>query len=140
MYINGLKMAWQTNLTPYVKPQVAALLFGASYNFGDSLFNFCPVTLDAFHIYNHALSDGEGQSAYASEAAQLPPTVSIVVKTVRVNMMQLVPGSAYQLESSTDLSSWIVEGLPFTATDSTAYQDVDVVGVQKYFRVIRLSP
>ena len=69
MYINGVKMASQTNLTPYAKPLVAPMDFGANQNFDSSLFDFCAVTLDTIHIYNHALSDSEVQNLYVTESS-----------------------------------------------------------------------
>ena len=98
--------------------------------------------LDTIHIYNRALSDSEVETLYVDEATGMAPTVSVVVKTIRVNMMQLVPGQSYQLETSTNPgspNSWTNSGAPFTATTSTAYQDIDIIGTSEgYYRVVAL--
>jgi len=95
--------------------------------------------LDTVHIYNRALQDSEVQTLYSDEATGLVPTVGVVIKTIRVNMMQLVPQLTYQLQTSTNLSSWTNVGSSFTATNSAAYQDVDIIGtVAGFFRVVQL--
>jgi hypothetical protein len=57
-------------------------------------------------------------------------------------MMQLVPGQTYQLETSTNLSSpssWTDVSVPFVATNSTAYYDVDIIGTAiGFFQVVEL--
>ncbi|MGD0251121.1 MAG: hypothetical protein ABSC01_00310 [Verrucomicrobiota bacterium] len=95
--------------------------------------------MDTIHIYNRALSDSEVNSLYTNEVTGLVPTVGVVVKTIRVNMMQLVPGQTYQLENSTNLSSWTDVGAPIVATNSTAFQDIDIIGtVMGFYRVVEL--
>jgi hypothetical protein len=141
MFINGVKVAFQTGLTPYLKPTLAPMSFGAHDNNNGSVgFSyFCPVTFDTVHIYNRALADSEVQTLFTNEVAGIVPTVGVVVKTIRVNMMQLVPGQSYQLESSPDLNTWTNIGSSFAATNSTAFQDVDIIGtVMGYFRVVEL--
>jgi hypothetical protein len=138
MFINGTKVTSQNNLVPYSKPQQAALRFGAGFNFDDSPFNFCPATFDTIHIYNRALSQSEVQTLYANEAVAVPPVLGVVVKTVRVNMMQLITGKMYQLQNASSLtSSWINIGGSFTATNSIGFQDVDIIGTEQgYFRLV----
>jgi len=139
VFVNGVKVASQTGLTPYAKPHSTPMSLGADNASSSGFYQFCPVTLDTVHIYNRALADGEVQTLYTNEAAGLVPTVGVVVKTIRVNMMQLVLGQTYQLETSTNLSSWTEVGVPFDATNSTAFQDIDIIGTMMgYYRVVEL--
>jgi hypothetical protein len=141
MFINGIKVAFQTGLTPYAKPTLTPMSFGAhDNNDGSAGFSyFCPVTFDTVHIYNRALTDSEVQGLYTNEAAGLVPTVGVVTKTLRVNMMQLVSGQTYQLESSPDFNTWTNLNSSFVATNATAFEDVDIIGTATgYFRVVEL--
>ncbi len=139
MFINGAKVASQTGVTPYTKPQTTPMSLGANDADPTGFDYFCPVTFDTIHIYNRALADSEVQMLYTNEEAGIVPTVGIVVKTVRVNMMQLLPGQTYQLESSPDLNTWTNIDGSFGATNSTAFQDVDILGTgMGYFRVVEL--
>jgi hypothetical protein len=137
MFVNGVKVAFETGLTPYAKPGVSPMSLGANNNADSSGFAYyCPVTFDSVHIYDRALADSEVQTLYTNEGA---PVVGVVVKTVRVNMMQLMPGKTYQLETSTNLSSWTDTSTSFAATNSTAFQDFDIIGTgMGYFRVVEL--
>ncbi len=141
MFINGIKVAFKTGLTPYAKPTLTPMSFGAhNNNNGSASFTaFCPVTFDTVHIYNRALTDSEIQNLYTNEAARLVPTVGVVTKTLRVNMGQLVSGQTYQLESSPDMNTWTNLNSSFVATNATAYEDVDIIGTAVgYFRVVEL--
>jgi len=139
IFVNGVKVASQTGLTPYAKPQFTPISLGADNGNSGDFYDFCPVTLDTVHIYNRALADSEVQTLYADEEAGLVPTLTVVVKTIRVNMMQLVPTQTYQLETSTNLSSWTDVGTQFVATNSTAFQDIDIIGtVMGFYRVVEL--
>jgi hypothetical protein len=143
IFVNGVKVASQTGLTPYVKPQVTPLSFGSGNSDPSGFGGFCNVTFDTIHIYNRALADSEVQTLYSDELTNelggLVPVVGVVVKTIRVNMMQLLPGQTYQLESSPDLNTWTNIGSSFPATNSAAFQDVDIIGtVMGYFRVVEL--
>jgi len=63
----------------------------------------------------------------------------VVVKSIRVNMMQLLAGKNYQLESSPDLNTWTNIGSFFAATNSTSFQDVDIIGTgMGFYRVVQL--
>jgi len=143
VFVNGVEVASQMGLTPYTIPQYTPLSFGADNNpAGSGFYLFCPVTLDTIHIYNRAFATNEVYSLYTNEIAGLIPTVGVVVKTIRVNMMQLVSGQTYQLENSTNLSSpssWVDVGAPFIATNSTACYDVDIIGTgEGFFQVVEL--
>src|ERR1700722_2469619 len=140
MFFNGVKVASQTNLTAYAKPQATALLLGAGWS-NTTKFEYCNVTLDSFHLYNRALSDSEVQTLYTDESINTNkvPLVSVVVKTLRVNLSQLVTNYMYQLQSTADFISWTNVGSSFTATNSTSCQDVDIINTAHgYFRILEL--
>ena len=81
--------------------------------------------LDDLRIYNRALTTNEIQQLYAYEAQ---PTIS-VRKAVSPSFSNLYLGTNYQLQVSTDLSTWTNSGSPFTPTntvmDYPQYFDVD---------------
>jgi len=139
MFFNGVKVASATGLTPYTKPQVTPLSLGCGNADPNGFNQFCAVTFDTIHLYNRALSDDEVQTLYTNEIAGLVPMVGMVVKTIRVNMTQLVSGQNYQLETTTNLTSWNAVSDPFNATNSTSFQDIDILGTgMGYFRVVEL--
>ncbi|MGO8930964.1 MAG: LamG domain-containing protein [Limisphaerales bacterium] len=139
MYVNGVNMDSQTGLTPYTQPQVTPMSLGADNADPSGFYRYCPVTLNAVHIYNRALADSEVSNLYTNEAAGLVPMLGVVVKTIRINMTQLVAGQTYQLETSTNLPSWTDLGSSFVATNSTAFEDVDIIGTTiGLFRVVEL--
>lgn len=139
IFVNGVEVASQTGLTPYAKPHFTPMSLGANNGNSGGFYLFCPVTLGTVHIYNRALVSSEVNSLYTNEVTGLVPTVGVLVKTIRVNMMQLVPGQTYQLENSTNLSSWTDVGASFVATNSSAFQDFDIIGtVKQFYRVVEL--
>jgi hypothetical protein len=140
LFVNGVRIALSNGLTPYAKPQVAPLNFGAN-NGGGPFFNFSPVTFDQIHIYNRALSAAEVQSLYSFESMNTNqvPFLNEVVKTLRIYMSYLVTNYTYQLQATTDFITWTNVGSPFTATNSSAYQDFDIINTgQGNFRVLKL--
>lgn len=78
--------------------------------------------LDDFRIYSRALSASEVAQLYAIEYA---PAVSFV-KAFTVDYSNLIIGSNYQAQVSSDLANWTNWGDPFLATSSsytnTSYQ------------------
>lgn len=82
-------------------------------------------SLDDVRIYNRALSSNEVAALYNLEA---PPFLR-VKKAVYVESPNLKVGTNYQLQLSTDLSTWTNSGAAFTATNSVwrslNYWDVD---------------
>jgi Concanavalin A-like lectin/glucanases superfamily len=143
MFVNGLKVASETGLTPYFKGQSLPWLFGANFNFPPNFlnyFDFCHVALNRIHTYNRALADSEILSLYTNEASGIIPTASVVVKTIRVNMNHLVLGQTYQLQSSPDFITWTNFDVSFPATNSSSYEDVRILGtVNGFFRVVELQ-
>jgi hypothetical protein len=140
LFVNGVKINSATGLTSYARPQVAAMNIGADNGYG-TVFNFTKVTFDSLHIYNRALSDAEVQTLYTTESINTnqPPALGFVVKTLRLNMSQLVPNYVYQLQSSPDLVTWTNVGSSFTATNTSTYQDFDVINTSLgNFRILKL--
>jgi Concanavalin A-like lectin/glucanases superfamily len=140
MFVNGLKVGSQIGLTPFSVPQPPIpWSFGANVLAGSlgTYSGFSPISLNRIHTYNRALSDSEVVSLYANEASGIVPTATIVVKTNRVNLNQLVLGQTYQLQSSPDFLNWTNLGGSFSATNSSTFQDVDILGTgMGYFRVV----
>jgi hypothetical protein len=68
VYVNGVNVASQTGLTPYAKAQATPLSLGANEGDSGSFFNYSPVTFDAVHIYNRALSSNEVVQLFAAES------------------------------------------------------------------------
>jgi hypothetical protein len=142
VFVDGIKISSESNLTAYAQPQFAPMLLGANYNFNDVPYiHFLNGALGAAHIYNRALSDSEVQTLYTTESinANEVPSAAIVVKTVRVIMSQLVSNEVYQLQQSADLNSWTNAGDAFMATNSATYLDFDIINTgQGYFRILKL--
>ncbi|MGO8677108.1 MAG: LamG domain-containing protein [Limisphaerales bacterium] len=81
--------------------------------------------IDDVRIYNVALSSNQVQQLYAFESQ---PIVSLK-KAVKPAFANLFLGTNYQLQVSTDLSTWTNSGSAFTATNTSMvypqYFDVD---------------
>ena len=81
--------------------------------------------LDDIRIYNRALSSSEVAQLYAIESS---PRVDLI-KAVKPAFSYLWVGTNYQLQLSTDMSTWTNHGSPFTATNASMvypqYWDVD---------------
>jgi Concanavalin A-like lectin/glucanases superfamily len=84
-----------------------------SFNYGDYYNGF----LDDVRIYNRILSTNEVAQLYAYEASVLP--IVKFVKAYTLDYSNLVVGSNYQLQASSDLVTWTNSGSLFTATSST---------------------
>ena len=69
--------------------------------------------LDDVRIYNRALSDIEVAQLYGLESG---PGVDLV-KAVKPCFSYLRAGTNYQLQVSSDMTNWINQGAPFTATN-----------------------
>lgn len=112
---------------------------GANNGYGP-FFDFCNVTFDAVHIYNRALSDVEVQALNTFEAINTNqvPALNMTVKTIRVNMFQLLTNYTYQLQRSGDLVNWTNVANSFVATNTSSYQDFDIIDSgQGNFRLLR---
>lgn len=65
------------------------------------------------------------------------PRVGVDVSRVRVTM-EVVLGRRYQLESSSDMSTWSAAGAPFVAQDELLTQDFDVDVAGRFFRIMQV--
>jgi hypothetical protein len=81
--------------------------------------------LDDIRVYNRALSASEVQQLYQFEGG---PNIGLI-KAVKPFFSNLTLTTNYQLQVSTDLTTWTNTGSPFTATNSSMvypqYFDVD---------------
>ena len=104
---------------------------GAYWDINGSPFNGA---IDEVRIYNRPLSDGEVMSLSQNTSG---PTLGLT-KAVKLLFHNLQVGSRYQLQVSSDHTTWTNEGLPFPAASSTMEYphqfDVDQWG-QLSFRV-----
>ena len=89
--------------------------------------------LDQMRFYNRVLTPSEVIALNTGEKSQLP-WLSVAVKSIQVQMHVEI-GKTYQLESSTNLTTWTPYGLPFTAFATTYTIDVDVAAGYRYFQV-----
>lgn len=81
---------------------------------------------------------GTGYSSAPTVKIALPPvdpTLAVAVSRVRLDL-HLIMGARYQLQSSTDLSHWVAEGVPFVAVDGRLDREFSVGSVPQYYRVI----
>jgi hypothetical protein len=89
-------------------------------------------------IYNRALSGSEVRQLFDYESA---PRVNLI-KAVKTAFSNMSLGTNYQLQVSSDMSTWTNQGAPFTATNPSMiypqYWDVDNWS-QLYFR-LQVSP
>jgi len=82
-------------------------------------------SLSLYRVYNRVLSASEVQQVYSYE---LGPVLALI-KAVKPSFSNLMLTTNYQLQVSSEMSNWINQGSPFTATNSsmvyTQYWDVD---------------
>ena len=115
-YLNG-KLDSSGNRTFNLQPTTWPLLLGVELQSDGTLNDFYYGAMNDIRIYNHALSSAEVQQLYQIEGA---PKVNLINLTnaVTVSFANLVVGTDYQLQVSTDLNSWTNFGAAFTATNS----------------------
>jgi hypothetical protein len=77
--------------------------------------------IDDVRIYNHALSPTEVQQLYTIESG---PRVQLL-KKVQPEFSNLTLGAKYQLQISTDISTWTNSGTPFMATNTVMLNPQD---------------
>ena len=125
MYVNGGFLATNQIVDPTVEP-------GNTFYIGNSGDGGGPSSEFAFHgiiddarIYNRALSASEVQQLYVIESG---PRVDLI-KAVKPSFSNLTLTTNYQLQVSSNMSTWTNQGSPFTATNSAMiypqYFDVD---------------
>ena len=91
-------------------------------------------SMDEVRVYNRALSGPEVSALYAQQAGR-PVDLAIAVKTLQLTM-NVMPGKAYQLQSSADLANWTSQGGVFVPTTATITQEVDAAESGRYWRLI----
>jgi hypothetical protein len=130
IYTNGI-IAGQTNVSGSIATNNEALAIGENL---DDSSDFFDGAIDNIRIYNRALSSSEVQQIYALESS---PTIGLR-KALRPVFSNLVLGSNYQIQVSTDLLAWTNYGSAFLATnsimDSPDYFEVDTWN-QLFFRL-----
>jgi hypothetical protein len=94
---------------------------GESYPVTNQVFNG---RIDDVRIYNRALSTNEVAQLYAYEGG---PVVALK-KAVQPSFSNLLLGTSYQLQVSTDLNTWTNSGSPFSPT-------TNVMDYPQYFNV-----
>jgi hypothetical protein len=123
MYWNGTLGATNQVVNPTVEPG-NTFYIGCAGDFLSSDWVFHGV-IDDIRIYNRALSVSEVQQLYAIESG---PRVDLI-KAVKPSFSNLTLTTNYQLQVSSNMSTWTNQGSPFTATNSAMiypqYFDVD---------------
>ena len=123
------------SFTPPI-PSVAQPQLYLGLNPGENYY--FPGGIDDIRIYNRALSTNEVQQLYTYES-QL---IISLRKAVSPSFSNLYPGTNYQLQVSTDLSTWTNNGSQFTPTNSVMdypqYFDVD--NWNRLFFRLQVSP
>ena len=125
VYTNGVFGAGSTYPPFTLSTGPYPLVIGSMVAQTDSAQTGFHGAINNVRIYNRALSTNEVQQLYAYESG---PRVDLI-KIVQPSLTSLSPGTNYQLQVSTDLSTWTNQGSPFTATNASMvypqYFDVD---------------
>jgi len=135
LYLNGNRIA-STNLGyKQLYPYNQWLDIGIVHRSGGTpYFSAFNGKIDDVRIYDRALSAGEVQQLYQYESGL---RLSLI-KAVKPSFYNLSIGASYQLQVSTDLTNWMNQGSPFTATNLNfiypQYFDVDN-WAQLFFRL-----
>lgn len=125
-YLNGT-MIGSTNITLNPFPMVNAAIGHHWWNAPGDANSSSRMTMDVknFRIYNRALSASQVSQLYLIES----PLTLNVRKAVYLDSPNLLVGTNYQVQVSSDLANWTNFGAAFTATNSywrtTNYWDVD---------------
>ncbi len=93
--------------------------------------------IDDVRIYDRALSASEVVQLYALESLRPLPRLTLLVRTVRLSMF-VEAGRLYQIQTSSDLSSWATNGGPFLASSARMFEDFDVLDGERYFRIVEV--
>lgn len=111
LWINGA-LAAQDNILTLMPPATEPVRIGQLVQQDGSILDSFNGLIDDVRIYNRALSASEVQQLYLAEAG---PIVNLL-KSVQPSFSNLTVSSNYQLQVSSDLSTWTNAGPPFTAT------------------------
>ena len=113
-------------LPPATEPvRIGELLLATNTPYNGAIFDSFNGLIDDVRIYSRALSASQVQQLYLAGAG---PIVNLI-KAVKPTFLNLTVSSNYQLQVSSDLTTWTNQGSPFTATngsmDYPQYWDVD---------------
>jgi hypothetical protein len=111
----------------------AVLLIGG----GGSGAEAVATVVDGVVVAVNITSSGTGYTSAPRVSIASPPfspRISIDVSRIRVGL-SLVLGLRYQLESSRDLASWTIAGIPFAAREEYVVQEFDADVTGRYFRI-----
>jgi hypothetical protein len=136
LYLNGVLIGSTSYSPPLVSGTAYGLFIGHRPLAGDN--NPFTGELDDVRIYSRALSISEVQQLYAVESG---PRVDLI-KAVKPSFANLSLGTNYQLQMSSDLSTWTNTGSVFTATNTSMIypQYWDVYNWGKLFFRLQISP
>lgn len=127
MYVDGIQ---NTNAPWTTSTAVGRLIVGNNINGFSEYFRGI---IDDIRIYNRALSSSEVTALYNAE---LNPTIAIF-QAVEINSGNLLTGTNYQMQVSSDLINWTNTGSAFTANNTTATNFYPVKWNQLFFRLQR---
>jgi hypothetical protein len=132
LYING-ELSGTQPASGTINEPTEALTIGSQIFYAPSDYWFNG-GIDDIRIYNRSFAVNEVQQLYYLES----PTTLRIRKAVYVDSLNVKAGTNYQVQVSTDLSTWGNYGSVFTATTnywrSTNYWDADNWG-QLFFRL-----
>jgi Concanavalin A-like lectin/glucanases superfamily len=111
LFFDSVLVQQTTALTRFVTD--TSMVIG-NVSFADTRYGFTGA-LDDIRIYDRALSDSEIKALYEYESG---PSVSLI-KAVKPAFSNLTVGNNYQLQLSSETTTWTNQGAPFTATSST---------------------
>jgi hypothetical protein len=120
-FVNGVLESSSSVTLPLPVIGNRRFTMGESYPVTNQVFNG---RIDDVRIYNRALSTNEVAQLYAYEGG---PVVALK-KAVQPSFSNLLLGTSYQLQVSTDLNTWTNSGSPFSPT-------TNVMDYPQYFNV-----
>ncbi len=133
LYLNGVRIG-STNVTVNPFPSVNSAIGRHWWAGGANSSARMTMDVKNFRMYNRALSASEVRQLYAYEFG---PDVELI-KAVKPSFKRLTLTTNYQMQISTDMSTWTNYGAAFTATNTSMiypqYFDVDNWG-QLFFRI-----
>jgi hypothetical protein len=137
LWINGVLSA-QDNILTLMPPASEPVRIGQLVMQDGSILDSFNGLIDDVRLYNRALSASEVQQLYLAESG---PIVGLM-KALKPSFSNLTISSNYQLQVSSDLSTWTNTGTPFTATSTNMVypQYFDVANWSELFFRLRAAP
>jgi hypothetical protein len=132
-YVNGQLQFKGTNSLAASYNFNDGFLLGTSSGVNETFYG----AIDDVRIYNRALSSNEVATIYYYESAKNAQ----LVKSYTVDFDGLLVGGSYQLQSSTNLTTWSNWGAPFTATSEKYTNAIPHQRVDNWSKLFfRLTP